>query len=266
MRGFTFVGAEGAHVAIYISKPETPRGLVLFLHGYGLHARMPRYDTLMKSLLDASFAVAAWDCPHHGASSTLGAKKHALRPLRLPTAHVLVHDVREAARVCRSIVPDVPLILMGESMGAALAWASAPEVKPAGVCSVTGQVRVPSLWDFVRATMRADGKLLREMRRDPRIAIGVARPSVWRCGIRLMRLAREALPAIECPVHFAVGTRDMFSVRRTLATMTRCTAVPVFERSVHVVYGGTHDSLATDAEVIQLCTEFATRVTPQLRV
>jgi alpha-beta hydrolase superfamily lysophospholipase len=89
---------------------QRPRATVLIVHGLGEHAW--RYNALATELNDWGFAVRAYDQRGHGDSSG--------KPGRLPHDDTLLRDladVLEDTRTTHCHRGEVPLILLGHSMG-----------------------------------------------------------------------------------------------------------------------------------------------------
>ena len=256
---------HAAPIATYVYDPETPvRGVAVFFHGFGLHAQMPRYDALYRALGAEGFEVWAWDCPHHGMSSTLGSAAHPLAPLRLPSARNLVVDAIQLIRLARR--DNVPCVLVGESMGATLAMRLATLVHPDGLCCIAGGVvsRVSWLSGMCRMAIvvwRSPRASYEDAKRDPLVRVGVVPPSVGRTMDTVAR--RTEWASISCPVLLSVGTRDpIATVPDALRTLARCTGAPVLRRSIHIVKGARHDNLVevVPETVGSFCADVTTRV------
>lgn len=266
-RSFPSSAAADALVTVHVHAPPVPsRGVVVFLHGLGLHGGMPRYDPMVRLMQAEALEVWAWDCPHHGLSSRLGDPAHPLRPLRLPRElHLVADAVQLCVEVRRVHGESTPLVLVGESMGGALALRIAPVVRPTGVCCIAGVGEVPHVlprlrgaFQFARMILRAPTEELRAAKEDPLIQMGL--PAVGDTLRRLLCNTRYV--DVRCPTLLCVGTQDPLStVRATLRVLVRCTSVPSLRRSIHVVGGGRHDDLVVRAagEVAAFCADAVTR-------
>jgi alpha-beta hydrolase superfamily lysophospholipase len=110
---FIFPSADGTQIAAYRWDPAsaTPRGAVQITHGMGEHAR--RYEHVAHALTEAGYVVYAQDHPGHGASIGAGDKGD----LGEAGWQGLVDDIGLLTAIIRAVRPDVPLILLGHSMG-----------------------------------------------------------------------------------------------------------------------------------------------------
>ena len=113
----TYKSADGTQIVAYKWEPEDdrgPRAAVQLTHGMGEHAL--RYAHVAQALNDDRFVVYAQDHRGHGASADpdtygdLGAGGWA----------ALVEDIGLLSAKIRADHPDLPLILLGHSMGS---WA-----------------------------------------------------------------------------------------------------------------------------------------------
>jgi alpha-beta hydrolase superfamily lysophospholipase len=238
----------GAPLATYVHTPGVHvRGVAVFFHGIAMHAQMRRYDALYRAMESEGYEVWAWDCPHHGRSSSLGDPAHPLRPLRLPRAHDLLSDAAQFVHAARDARPSLPVVLVGESMGAVLALRLATVVRPQGVSLLAGAVLprvsyVSGMLRLARMACMAPRKSRVETRKDPLVHVGVIPPSVGWTMDALTRTTEHA--KLACPVLFVVGTRDPLTpVPYALRTLVKCTGAPVLRRSIHVAEGARHDNL-----------------------
>ena len=87
------------------------RGVVLIVHGLGEHAG--RYDFVANSLSNWGFKVCAYDHRGHGESAGL--------PGVLPTLTALLDDLTDVLDDTRQQYPELPLILLGHSLGGLVA-------------------------------------------------------------------------------------------------------------------------------------------------
>ena len=109
---FTFQSADGTPIAAYRWDPSVaPKGAVQITHGMGEHAR--RYEHVAQALTDAGYVVYAQDHRGHGAS----ASTDDLGDLGEGGWTGLVDDIGLLSATIRAEHPDVPLILLGHSMG-----------------------------------------------------------------------------------------------------------------------------------------------------
>ncbi len=110
----SYKSADGTQIVAYKWEPEDdrgPRAAVQLTHGMGEHAR--RYDHVAQALNDDRFVVYAQDHRGHGAS----ADPDAYGDLGAGGWAALVEDIGLLSAKIRADHPDLPLILLGHSMG-----------------------------------------------------------------------------------------------------------------------------------------------------
>ena len=108
----SYKSADGTKIVAYRWDPEgPPRAAVQLTHGMGEHAR--RYDHVAQALNDAGFVVYAQDHRGHGASADPGMHGN----LGQGGWTALVDDIGLLSAKIRADHPDLPLILLGHSMG-----------------------------------------------------------------------------------------------------------------------------------------------------
>ena len=109
---FTYPSADGTQITAYRFDPDgAPRAAVQITHGMGEHAQ--RYRHVADELTKAGYVVYAQDQRGHGAS----AKPGQLGDLGKAGWTGLVDDIGLLSAQIRTEHPDLPLILLGHSMG-----------------------------------------------------------------------------------------------------------------------------------------------------
>lgn len=110
----TFSGVGGVPIVYDVWTPPPPvRGVVVLAHGYGEHAR--RYDHVAQRFGRAGLATYALDHRGHGRA---GGKRVRVRHMR-----EFVDDYRTLVRIATGEHPGVTRIVLGHSMGGAIAFA-----------------------------------------------------------------------------------------------------------------------------------------------
>ncbi len=109
---------DGAEVVVHRHLPDgAVRGVVHVVHGMAEHAR--RYDHLAEALTDAGLAVYAEDHRGHGETAT---SEEDLGYFADRGGWALVlDDLHRVTLRARAEQPDVPVVLLGQSMGSFLA-------------------------------------------------------------------------------------------------------------------------------------------------
>jgi alpha-beta hydrolase superfamily lysophospholipase len=110
----SYKSADGTQIVAYKWEPEDDRGplaAVQLTHGMGEHAQ--RYDHVARALNEDRFVVYAQDHRGHGASADPG----AYGDLGEGGWNALVDDIGLLSAKIRADHPDLPLILLGHSMG-----------------------------------------------------------------------------------------------------------------------------------------------------
>jgi alpha-beta hydrolase superfamily lysophospholipase len=119
-RTFRFTGAEDADIVGFRWTDDrvTPRAILQVAHGMGEHAR--RYQAPLAPLIAAGWAVYADD--HRGHGLTAG-RSEAFGDFGEHGAELIVEDLRRLTSLARAEHPDLPLILLGHSLGSFFAQA-----------------------------------------------------------------------------------------------------------------------------------------------
>jgi acylglycerol lipase len=123
----TFTGAAGDEIYWQGWRPDTPRALVLLAHG--LHEHSGRYTWVAEQLVAAGYAVYTVDHEGHGRSGGTKANIGSMK--------VVLDDFASVREIARRDVPDVPLFVMGHSMGGLIAL---DYVTDRGEAGITGLV------------------------------------------------------------------------------------------------------------------------------
>ncbi|RBY87812.1 alpha/beta fold hydrolase [Blastococcus sp. TF02A-30] len=111
-RSFAVPSAHDVTVTAYRWDPAgAPRGIVQLTHGMGEH--LLRYEALAADLTRAGFVVVGQDHRGHGATAREG-QWGALGPGGWDE---LVRDIGRLSDRVRTELPDLPLVLLGHSMG-----------------------------------------------------------------------------------------------------------------------------------------------------
>jgi acylglycerol lipase len=142
--GDHFVAADGVALPLRKWLPEAGepvRAVVLALHGFNDYSNA--FASPGKAWAADRIATYAYDQRGFGAAAGRG---------RWPGRSVLAADAAAAARVLRRLYPNVPVYLLGESMGAAVAVVAMTGESGTPIADVDGVILVaPAVWG--RATM-----------------------------------------------------------------------------------------------------------------
>ena len=110
----TFTASDGDNLAVqdwHLPPEVQPRATILVVHGLGEHAG--RYDALALRLNAWGFAVRSYDQYGHGESG--GTRGGLSQPRRL------LDDLADLVESTRHRAPDLPLVLLGHSLGGLVA-------------------------------------------------------------------------------------------------------------------------------------------------
>ncbi|MEL6337303.1 MAG: alpha/beta fold hydrolase [Pseudomonadota bacterium] len=128
----TLTASDGTAVPATLWRAERARAVILALHGYGDYGPST-YGTAAPVWAGAGITTYAPDQRGFGRGPTRG---------QWPGAEALVADAVAYARALRARHPDLPLILLGHSMGGGIALAAAAQGAP-----VDGLVlAAPAIW------------------------------------------------------------------------------------------------------------------------
>jgi alpha-beta hydrolase superfamily lysophospholipase len=214
---------------------ESPTAVVLALHG--MNDSRDAWEYPAPSFTSAGIAVYSPDIRGFGATQTRG---------RWPGTQRLVDDVRTEIRMLHARYPHSRLILMAESMGAAVLMVTATEPDPP---PVSGYVLIaPAVWgraemnfptrallwlaDEIAPGMRLTGgglvkvtatdnhEALIRLSRDP-LTIHATRVDAVKGLVDLMDKALAAAPQMPAPSLFLYGGHDELIPPRATATTWR---------------------------------------------
>lgn len=266
--------------------PATPSGLVVFFHGIGGHGDTRQVRQLASACLARGLAFYAWDCPHHGRSSTLGDPDSRMRPL-----HVVRGDEYLPSDACTFVAraiaehPELPFVLCGQSFGGGLLLRCAGDLQSSTFARCRGLLllspmcedanvrlfrRCPLLgclrgkWCLLRFALRYVRRLSRTeraaLRADPLIAARL--PSLATMGTCARLVLATQPERIRQPLVIAQGGRDdLIPIDGMLDALARA-ATPPLERVLHLSPSGGHDLLheasAAD-EYAALCVDLLRR-------
>lgn len=107
--------AEGVSVPVSVWRAEKPRAVILALHGFGDYGALT-YAEAARAWASGGITTYAPDQRGFGRGETRGA---------WPGAEALIADAAAYARAVAARHPDLPLVLMGHSMGGGVALAAA---------------------------------------------------------------------------------------------------------------------------------------------
>ncbi len=118
MEKFALTASDGHPVAGYSWPMDAPRALVQIAHGMGEHAQ--RYDWVAQQLNAAGMAVYANDHRGHGGTATREGNQPVWGYMGPDGWNRTLADMYELNQLARQAHPDIPLVLLGHSMGSML--------------------------------------------------------------------------------------------------------------------------------------------------
>jgi alpha-beta hydrolase superfamily lysophospholipase len=226
------VAADGAVLPMRRFAPEgTPKAVVLALHGFNDHSGNFLADSL-GPLNAAGLLIYAYDQRGFGRAPNRG---------YWAGADTMAEDAATAARLLRRRHPDLPLYLMGESMGAAVAILAATSAMPP---PVDGYVLLaPALWSRQVMNPFMRGGLWLIARTIPILGFqgGVGGVVASDNMEALRRLGRDPLVIRVTRVDSAVGLVDLMDA--AFAAMPRCCRTATGDRVPTLVLYGAQDQI-----------------------
>ena len=109
MKAETFIESTG-NVRLFLTRDygnESPRAIVIMLHG--LANSSPMYDALMPLFIERNITVYRYDARGHGKS---GGKRGFVN-----SYWEMVDDLRVVVQLAKKAYPNVPVFILGHSMG-----------------------------------------------------------------------------------------------------------------------------------------------------
>ncbi|MEO9476365.1 MAG: lysophospholipase [Cyclobacteriaceae bacterium] len=103
----SLLGPDGLKLFYRYWIPQQTEKILCIIHGHGEHSG--RYEHVAQYLSAHNVAVFAMDLRGHGKSK--GKRGHA------PSQEVLLRDIEELVKAAREMYNDLPLFIMGHSMG-----------------------------------------------------------------------------------------------------------------------------------------------------
>ena len=220
-----FVTADGRHLPLRRWLPASRvRAVILALHGFNDYSNA--FAAPAAEWARDGIATYAYDQEGFGAAPEHG---------RWPGRRVLAADAAAACGVLRRLYPGVPLYLLGESMGGAVAVVAMTGEAGTPVPDVDGVIlTAPAVWG--RATMglaprvalwiavrvmpsltltgqslhilASDNiRMLRALGRDPLVIKGTRVDAIWGL-VNLMDAALAAAPRLRAPLLVMYGEHD----------------------------------------------------------
>jgi alpha-beta hydrolase superfamily lysophospholipase len=261
------IAADGATLPLSAWRPQgAPRAVVLALHGFNDYRQA--FAEVGPFLSAQGIATYAYDQRGFGATAQRGI---------WPGAALLVDDARTVAALLRQAHPGLPLYLLGESMGGAVAMSVLAETPAAAdgavlvAAAVWGRATMnplqrAALWLLAHSLpgLRLSGRglgitasdneaMLRALGEDPLVIKEARADALW--GLtHLMDRALSAAPGLTVPTLVLYGERDEIIPRRPFCRML--SALPASARVA--IYPSGYHLLTRDLEAKVVLADVAT--------
>jgi alpha-beta hydrolase superfamily lysophospholipase len=263
MRESTFSGNEGAvHYRAWDASGR-PRRVVLIVHGYAEHGG--RYAHVADALSQLGAAVYAPD--HIGHGHTDGE-----RALIRDFEHV-VDDLEQVSRIAAKEQGDVPLVVVGHSMGGLLS-ARFAERDPATVAGLAFMGAVIGDWDWARRALEdpslmetpsdvAGMSTVKEAQQayadDPLVYHGLYKRPLLVAEVTALDRFNAELDRLTMPILFMHGIDDPFVPFQT--SLNAVLRMPSDDVTIRLFKGDRHELVneRDREEVISELTRFAAR-------
>ncbi len=118
---YTFQDAEGVDIHYYVWRAGAPQAVVQIVHGVGESAT--RYEDLAQLLVAAGYTVYAGDLRGHGQTGLgqYGSDLTKLGRLGPGGVKAMIAGIRQLSGIAHDEHPQLPLVLLGHSLGSLLA-------------------------------------------------------------------------------------------------------------------------------------------------
>lgn len=240
-----FKGSEGRVFYRRWSPPDPPVGIVLIVHGYAEHGG--RYGHVATALNDIGLVVYAGDHMGHGRSD-------GERALITNFDHV-VEDLHTLTGLASHDHPDLPLVLVGHSMGGLLASRLA-QTWPEEVAGLALCGAVVGDWEWAREVLALPeiphipfdpGALSRDpgvgasYASDPLVYHGRYKRGLLEAEVVALDAFQRDVDRLTMPVLLLHGTEDPFvPYERSLQAVEE---MPTTDREIHLYQGARHEVL-----------------------
>ena len=230
----TLTMSDGAHIPLRLYPADTPepRGIILALHGYG--DSRDAFEFAAPTFTSAGFTLAAPDIRGFGQTAERGSWAGRAR---------MVQDAREEVLWLHARYPGIPIHVMGESMGGAIALlldaSDAPGISST-ILLAPAALDIGQPWEAILGSMdllaphwKLDGsavpghrvasdnlKALRRLYFDPLTLHSSTIHPLYGLTL-LMRAAYDSAPKARLPLLIIFGGRDQFVLPPFTARLLR---------------------------------------------
>ena len=268
-RSGVFAGTEGTIHYQWWEPESDPRCIVQIVHGYAEHGG--RYRHVAKALNIADAVVYADDHIGHGLSA-------GERGLITNFGHV-VDDLQYLSVIAKSEHPDLPLILVGHSMGGLLSGLAAQR-SPEEVSGIAFCGSVLGDWEWLRNVLNApeipeipfeplslsrDPAVGAEYAADPLVYHGQYKRGLLEAEAQALDLFQRDIDRLDMPLLYLHGTEDPFvPYARSLQAVEE---MPSSDKTIHILESARHEVLneVNRDENIGILTNWVDRIAGQSR-
>jgi acylglycerol lipase len=263
--GHEFISADGQQLPLRKWLPQGKvEAVILALHGFNDYSNA--FDGPGKAWAKDGIATYAYDQRGFGAAPERG---------RWPGRAALAADAATAIRILRSLYPGVPLYLVGESMGGAVAMVVMTGESGIPIPDVDGVILAApavwgrstmdllpriALWAGVRLapglTLTGRGlhikasdniAMLRALGRDPLVIKDTRIDTIWGL-VNLMDAALASAPRLHAPLLLMYGAKDEIIPKRPIRRFVRALPHDPADRRSLAYYEHGYHMLMRDLE------------------